>query len=300
MKKIILLGALAGFIFTSCGSKQEDKKEDSEEAYHEYESSDNGTSSSPAEQPAQEPVDVGTVADARHDLLPRIAALFVVDRLGLQPRDGDAEGDEAAQHAVAVDVGVDDGGDAGVLEAARELARRDIGRLGPAGRGNLAVARIDGWRRELVARERPVPALSWVGAVFAFYVPYLGVGIFFLLLVIELVADGRLPEGVPLHLKLDTGMGRLGTRDPAEADRVAEADRLAEWLAAGRHGSMRWMESWFDKRVDPRRLVDGMNVIGSRQASACQLLLSILTRPTSRFPACARMAMTLRAKSRTR
>ena len=59
MKKIILLGALAGFIFTSCGSKQEDKKEGSEEAYHEYESADNEASSSSAssaEQSAQEPV----------------------------------------------------------------------------------------------------------------------------------------------------------------------------------------------------------------------------------------------------
>jgi cytochrome c len=61
MKKIILLGALAGFIFTSCGSKQEEKKEGSEEAYHEYESADNGASSSPSsssseEQSAQEPV----------------------------------------------------------------------------------------------------------------------------------------------------------------------------------------------------------------------------------------------------
>jgi len=29
--------------------------------------------------------------------------------------------------------------------------------------------------------------------------------------------------GTPVHVKLDTGMGRLGTRDPAEATRVAEA-----------------------------------------------------------------------------
>ena len=30
-------------------------------------------------------------------------------------------------------------------------------------------------------------------------------------------------RGVGVHVKLDTGMGRLGTRDPAEATRVAEA-----------------------------------------------------------------------------
>src|SRR4051794_18626654 len=32
-----------------------------------------------------------------------------------------------------------------------------------------------------------------------------------------------LPAGTRAHVKLDTGMGRLGTRDPAEATRVAEA-----------------------------------------------------------------------------
>jgi alanine racemase len=38
-----------------------------------------------------------------------------------------------------------------------------------------------------------------------------------------------LPEQARVHAKLDTGMGRLGTRDPDEASRVAEAagDRLA-------------------------------------------------------------------------
>ena len=38
-----------------------------------------------------------------------------------------------------------------------------------------------------------------------------------------------LPERARVHVKLDTGMGRLGTRDPGEASRVVEAagDRLA-------------------------------------------------------------------------
>jgi alanine racemase len=35
------------------------------------------------------------------------------------------------------------------------------------------------------------------------------------------------PPGVGVHVKLDTGMGRLGTRDPLEATRVAEAIRAA-------------------------------------------------------------------------
>ena len=36
-------------------------------------------------------------------------------------------------------------------------------------------------------------------------------------------AAARRPDGAAVHAKLDTGMGRLGTRDPAEADRVADA-----------------------------------------------------------------------------
>lgn len=37
----------------------------------------------------------------------------------------------------------------------------------------------------------------------------------------------------------------------------AEARDLEQWLRAGHHGEMGWMENHFDKRVDPRRLVDG-------------------------------------------
>jgi epoxyqueuosine reductase len=42
------------------------------------------------------------------------------------------------------------------------------------------------------------------------------------------------------------------------AQRLSEEEaRLAQWLAAGRHASMRWMENHYDKRLDPRLLVDG-------------------------------------------
>ena len=37
-------------------------------------------------------------------------------------------------------------------------------------------------------------------------------------------------DGTGVHVKLDTGMGRLGTRDPAEADRVADAAAAAPGL----------------------------------------------------------------------
>ncbi|GAA4376587.1 tRNA epoxyqueuosine(34) reductase QueG [Hymenobacter koreensis] len=36
-----------------------------------------------------------------------------------------------------------------------------------------------------------------------------------------------------------------------------DAPRLEQWLAKGMQGQMRWMENHFDKRLDPRRLVDG-------------------------------------------
>ena len=54
----------------------------------------------------------------------------------------------------------------------------------------------------------------------------------------------------------------------AKAGRLEEEERrLAEWLNQGRHGTMRWMENHFDKRVDPTRLVPGsksvVSVIGS-------------------------------------
>lgn len=49
MKRIVLLIAIAGFIFTACGSKQEEKKEGNEEAYGEHEiAGSDDASSSPA------------------------------------------------------------------------------------------------------------------------------------------------------------------------------------------------------------------------------------------------------------
>jgi alanine racemase len=42
-----------------------------------------------------------------------------------------------------------------------------------------------------------------------------------------------LPAGTRVHVKLDTGMGRLGTRDPAEATAVAEAVEAAGGVVAG-------------------------------------------------------------------
>ena len=36
-----------------------------------------------------------------------------------------------------------------------------------------------------------------------------------------------------------------------------EARNLEKWLSEGRHGAMKYMENHFDKRIDPRKLVEG-------------------------------------------
>jgi epoxyqueuosine reductase len=69
----------------------------------------------------------------------------------------------------------------------------------------------------------------------------------------------------------DAAQERLAQALKAEAQRLGfdacgiskaerldpEAQRLEQWLHEGRHGTMQWMENHFDKRVDPRLLVDG-------------------------------------------
>ena len=42
-----------------------------------------------------------------------------------------------------------------------------------------------------------------------------------------------------------------------------DAPRLEQWLRAGHHGSMAYMENHFDKRLDPRKLVDGARSVVS-------------------------------------
>ncbi len=44
----------------------------------------------------------------------------------------------------------------------------------------------------------------------------------------------------------------------AKAEQLTEdAYRLEQWLQRGMHGSMQYMENYFDKRIDPRLLVEG-------------------------------------------
>jgi epoxyqueuosine reductase len=56
-----------------------------------------------------------------------------------------------------------------------------------------------------------------------------------------------------------------------------EARDLEQWLKEGRHGTMRWMEDNFDKRVDPRLLVDGAK-------SVISVLLNYFPAPENRQP----------------
>jgi epoxyqueuosine reductase len=58
---------------------------------------------------------------------------------------------------------------------------------------------------------------------------------------------------------LDLGFLQAGI---ARANHLGEdAPRLRDWLDKGYHGSMDYMEKHFEKRVDPRRLVDGARSI---------------------------------------
>ncbi|MFM2375766.1 MAG: tRNA epoxyqueuosine(34) reductase QueG [Bacteroidota bacterium] len=57
-----------------------------------------------------------------------------------------------------------------------------------------------------------------------------------------------------------------------------EARDLEQWLKEGRHGTMRWMEDNFDKRVDPRLLVEGAR-------SVISVLLNYFPAPENRQPA---------------
>lgn len=48
----------------------------------------------------------------------------------------------------------------------------------------------------------------------------------------------------------------------SKADFLEEqAPRLEKWLQDGRHGEMKWMENNFDKRLDPRKLVDDAKTV---------------------------------------
>ncbi|ATL48147.1 tRNA epoxyqueuosine(34) reductase QueG [Chitinophaga caeni] len=51
------------------------------------------------------------------------------------------------------------------------------------------------------------------------------------------------------------GFDHCGIAQAAEL--TGDAFRLENWLHKGMHGGMKYMENYFDKRIDPRKLVDG-------------------------------------------
>ncbi len=70
--------------------------------------------------------------------------------------------------------------------------------------------------------------------------------------------DSQQKERLTRELKAEARRLGFDACGLAEAVRLDEdARRLEEWLLAGRHAGMMWMENHFEKRVDPRRLVEG-------------------------------------------
>lgn len=69
-------------------------------------------------------------------------------------------------------------------------------------------------------------------------------------------------------LELSASLKRKAERIGLDACGISRAEvltqersRLEEWLAHGHHASMKWMQGHFEKRVDPRKLVDGARTV---------------------------------------
>ena len=76
----------------------------------------------------------------------------------------------------------------------------------------------------------------------------------------------------------------------AKADFLEEeAPRLERWLRLGKHGDMTYMNNWFDKRLDPHKLVDGAK-------SVVCLMQNYYTDSEQRDPQAPRIAKYARGK----
>jgi epoxyqueuosine reductase len=65
-------------------------------------------------------------------------------------------------------------------------------------------------------------------------------------------------NGISEHVKkaaTDEGFDLVGIAEAKLLDQ--ESIRLKEWLNRGYHGTMSWMERSFEKRIDPRKVLDG-------------------------------------------
>lgn len=61
------------------------------------------------------------------------------------------------------------------------------------------------------------------------------------------------------ELAFELGFTAVGFSKAAFLD--SEESRLTNWLKAGKHGTMSYMENHFDKRLDPRLLVEGTKTV---------------------------------------
>lgn len=79
-----------------------------------------------------------------------------------------------------------------------------------------------------------------------------------------MINQQKLTEQIRSHA-LQLGFDACGF---AEAQYLPkEARRLDEWLSQNKNGTMGWMENYFDKRVDPTKLVPGSKTVVSVLAS---------------------------------
>ena len=67
------------------------------------------------------------------------------------------------------------------------------------------------------------------------------------------------------NLAHELGFQAVGFSKAAEL--TQEARRLEEWLGAGMHADMGWMENHFDLRIDPRKRVPGAQSVSTLAAS---------------------------------
>jgi epoxyqueuosine reductase len=78
--------------------------------------------------------------------------------------------------------------------------------------------------------------------------------------------DPEMTEGIKYALMIKEKAAELGFAacGISKAGLLGdEAKRLEKWLRAGNHGTMRYMENNFDKRIDPRKLVTGAKTVVS-------------------------------------
>ncbi len=65
----------------------------------------------------------------------------------------------------------------------------------------------------------------------------------------------KVRSGIVKKLAINAGFYECGISESGFLEE--EAPKLEKWLKTGQQGEMSWMENWFDKRLDTRKLVEG-------------------------------------------